>query len=66
VQAFRRAHLKFAISAYQGKAKHNFASGSGGHTTSDLEWLSSLIDKHALRLENMQAGEFRMAQQATV
>jgi hypothetical protein len=66
VQSFRRAHLKFAISAYQGKAKHNFASGSGGHTTSDLEWLSSLIDKHALRLDKMQAGKVRMAERAVV
>jgi monodechloroaminopyrrolnitrin synthase len=53
-QAFRRAHLQFAISAYQGKIKHSFASGSGGHTTADLEWLSGLIDKHALRVERMR------------
>lgn len=53
VRAFRRAHLKYAFKAYHGSTKHAFATGSGGHTTTDLERLSELTDKHARRLESI-------------
>jgi monodechloroaminopyrrolnitrin synthase len=54
VRAFRNAHLKYAIMAYHGATQHDFKSGSGGHTTADLDWLSNLTTKHALRLETLK------------
>jgi monodechloroaminopyrrolnitrin synthase len=54
VRGFRNAHRKYANRAYHGRESHSFPTGSGGHTTSDLQWLSELTDKHAMRLENIR------------
>jgi hypothetical protein len=55
VRAFRNAHLKYAILAYHGTTPHTFSSGSGGHTTADLDWLSSLTEKHFVRLDRLRS-----------
>jgi hypothetical protein len=44
---FRSAHVKYAMKAYHGSTTDSFVTGSGGHTTADLEYLSSLTTKHA-------------------
>jgi hypothetical protein len=54
IRGFREAHLKYAVHAYHGSGHHNFKSGSGGHTTSDLEWLANLTRKHESRLADLR------------
>lgn len=54
VRGFREAHLRYAIHAYHGSAHHDFRSGSGGHTTGDLQWLSELTRKHESRLARIR------------
>ncbi len=53
LRGFRGAHLKYATKAYHGPTKHNFKSGSGGHTTSDIEAIAHLTEKHAARLNSL-------------
>jgi hypothetical protein len=53
LRGFRGAHLKYATKAYHGPTNHNFKSGSGGHTTSDIEAIAHLTEKHAARLNSL-------------
>jgi hypothetical protein len=53
VRSFRNAHLKYANQAYHGVTAHSFESGSGGHTTADLDWLARLTAKHSDRLARL-------------
>ncbi len=51
LEGFR--HTKYAVDSYQGKEVHNFRTGSGGHTISDLELIAGLTFKHSQRVKNI-------------
>jgi monodechloroaminopyrrolnitrin synthase PrnB-like protein len=65
VRGFRNAHRKYANRAYHGHTPHSFATGSGGHTTSDLQWLSELTDKHTIRFEAIRERARRLERSAS-
>ena len=53
IEGFRSSHTKYAVDAYQGNEAHNFKTGSGGHTISDLGLIANLTEIHSQRAKNI-------------
>ncbi|MEP0984302.1 monodechloroaminopyrrolnitrin synthase PrnB family protein [Ekhidna sp.] len=53
INGFRMSHYKYAIQAYDGEYYHNFETGSGGHTTSDLNLLSEITKNNEERIKTL-------------